>query len=302
MKKRFYVITTLALTLLSLSAHADEKQQISTQDDSLYVLQLDDATLTVAAKFGARIVSLKCGDQEILAQKGPTTGRFQNIHLYASTFWPSPQAEWNWPPIVTYDSAPYQVENKGNSLRMTSGTDSKYPYQFIKEFSIDKKKGAFVIEYTIKNVSEQAKSVAPWEISRVPAGGLMFFAAPKETVRPADIMPFQYADDLVWIPYDVSERQRKMFANSQGWLAFVDNGVLFLKTFEDIDATQAAQGEDELEIYYNSGKSYIELENQGAYKELQPGESYTWTVKWMVRKVSDNQPGPALKKAVEELL
>ncbi len=301
MKRLTFLILTLALTGLCISANAGNRK-IYTPDDSLYILELGDASMTVAAKFGARVVSLKLGDQEILAQKGPQTGRFPNIHNYGATFWPSPQAEWNWPPIVTYDSAPYKVTHKGKSVIMTSGTDSKYPYQFIKEFSVDKKKGAFVIKYTIKNASDRAKGVAPWEISRVPAGGLMIFAAAKETVRPADIMPFQYADDLVWLPYDVSNSQRKMFADSEGWLAFVDNGILFLKTFEDIAPGQAANGEEELEIYYNSGKSYIELENQGAYKELKPGESFTWTVRWYVRKVTAGQPGPQLKKVVEELL
>lgn len=301
MKIITFVFLTLMVACLSFSADAGNKK-IYSPDDSLYILTVGDASMTVAAKFGARIVSLKLGDAEVLAQKTPSTGRFQNIHNFGATFWPSPQSEWNWPPITTYDRAAYQVEMKGESVVMTSGTDRKYPYQFIKEFTPDEKDGAFVIKYQIKNVSDKAHAVAPWEISRVPGGGLMFFAAPKETVRPADIMPFQFSEDLVWMPYDVADTNRKMFANSEGWLAFVDNGILFLKTFDDIADGEAAEGEDELEIYYNMGKTFIELENQGAFTTIQPGESITWTVRWYVRAVNSDKPGPELKKAVEKLL
>ena len=302
MKQITLFALTLLLTSMSFSANAANKK-IFSPDDSLYVLSVGDATMTVAAKFGARVVSLKLGDTEVLAQKTPTLGRFQNLHNYGATFWPSPQVEWNWPPIVTYDSAEYQVKLKGKSVIMTSGTDEKYPYQFIKEYTTDKKKGAFVINYTIKNVSDKAKAVAPWEISRVPGGGLMFFAAEKATVRPADIMAFQFAENnIVWLPYDVENRNRKMFADSEGWLAFVDNGILFLKTFDNIATSEAADGEDELEIYYNTGKTYIELENQGASKILQPGESLTWTVRWFVRPVKSDKPSDELVNAVKELL
>jgi hypothetical protein len=36
----------------------------------------------------------------------------------------------------------------------------------------------------------------------------------------------------------------------------------------------------------NSGKTYLELESQGAYTELKPGESLSYTVRWYLMPVN----------------
>jgi hypothetical protein len=40
-----------------------------------------------------------------------------------------------------------------------------------------------------------------------------------------------------------------------------------------------------VQVYVNRGKSYIELESQGAYTLLQPVESLQWTVCWYLMPV-----------------
>ena len=56
---------------------------------------------------------------------------------------------------------------------------------------------------------------------------------------------------------------------------------------EGIDRERAAfaPGEAEVQVYVNRGKTYIELESQGAYTLLQPGESLSWTVRWYLLPV-----------------
>ena len=71
-----------------------------------------------------------------------------------------------------------------------------------------------------------------------------------------------------------------MNADGKGWLAYLNNGLLLLKKFDDLSPTQPAPGEAEIQVYVNRGKTYIELESQGAYTNLAPGESLTWTVRW----------------------
>jgi len=34
----------------------------------------------------------------------------------------------------------------------------------------------------------------------------------------------------------------------------------------------------------NRGKTYIEIESQGAYTTLAPGKSLDWTVRWYLKK------------------
>ena len=59
-----------------------------------------------------------------------------------------------------------------------------------------------------------------------------------------------------------------------------DNGLLFVKRFPDIAPTQPAPKEAEIQVYVNAGKTFIELEAQGPYTSLKPGEALSWTVCW----------------------
>ena len=48
--------------------------------------------------------------------------------------------------------------------------------------------------------------------------------------------------------------------------------------YTDISSSQFAPGESEIEVYGGSG--YYELENQGAYTSIAPGEWLSWSVTW----------------------
>ena len=71
--------------------------------------------------------------------------------------------------------------------------------------------------------------------------------------------------------------------------------------FADLDKSQPAPGEAEIQVYVNRGKTYIELESQGTYQTLQPGESLTWTVNWTLAPVGDLQPSKKLLKLARKL-
>jgi hypothetical protein len=292
--KRFSIIIILSLACGCAVCSAAPKVKLS-QEGSQCILTSGDATMCVDAGYGARVVSLKYAGHEILAAR-PEKVSFFNMHQFGATFWPSPQSVWNWPPIAAYDSAVYQLEASQDSFTLTSGTDARYPYKFVKKFSIDPKTGEFVIDYTIVNISDKPAKVAPWEITRVPGGGAIYFSAPKETIHPADLLPLEFSGKIVKIPYNTADENRKIFADCKGWLAFADNGLMLLKTFKDIPHEAAAEGEDDFEVYINKGKTYIELENQGAYLEIAPGSSYTWTVRWKVISLGRKDPEAILKK------
>jgi hypothetical protein len=52
------------------------------------------------------------------------------------------------------------------------------------------------------------------------------------------------------------------------------------KRFQDIAQEEAAPGEAEIQVYIDARKSFVEIEAQGPYTELQPGEKLDWTVRW----------------------
>ncbi len=99
-------------------------------------------------------------------------------------------------------------------------------------------------------------------------------------------------DGITWFAYQedkVPVKNTKFFADgSEGWIAQVNEDVIFIKKFSDIPAEKAAPGESEIEVYANAGKTYVEIEQQGAYTKLQPGDSLTWEVNWFLRKIPTN--------------
>ena len=270
MMKRFISLFLMAVTFGVTTALAQD-------NDGKYTLQNAERTMVIDAAKGGKILSLKYGEREVISQ-------LRWPEAFGSTFWTSPQKEWNWPPVPEYDKRPYTVEQKDGVLTLTSEVSERMKYRIRKAFVVDERDGAFVITYTIINESDEVRKVAPWEITRVQnEGGLIFFEAPVEGITPAGLMDFKDAFGAAWYQTDETNGNRKVNADGKGWLAYYNNGLLLVKQFDDLDASQPAPDEAEIQVYVNRGKAHIELESQGAYTTLQPKESVNWTVRWYLQ-------------------
>ena len=270
---------------------------LAQDNDGKYTLQNGDRTMVIDAAKGGKILSLKYGEREVISQ-------LRWPEAFGSTFWTSPQKEWNWPPVPEYDKRPYTVEQKDGVLTLTSEVSERMKYRIRKAFAVDDRDGAFVITYTIINESDEVRRVAPWEITRVQnEGGLIFFEAPVEGITPAGLMDFKDAFGAAWYQTDETNGNRKVNADGKGWLAYYNNGLLLVKQFDDLDASQPAPDEAEIQVYVNRGKAHIELESQGAYTTLQPKETVSWTVRWYLQP-SDlpAEPSEKLLKQVKKIL
>ena len=269
--QRMKQLLTLLLFAIAVGCTA---ATVEKDPEGRYCLKNGNLTMTIDAEKGGKILSFKYGDQEIISQsRWPES--------FGSTFWTSPQKEWYWPPVPEYDKKPYTVEEAGDVLKMTSEVSDKLKCRISKAFAIDEKDKAIVITYSIINEGDETRKVAPWEITRVQnVGGLIFFDAPLDSIKPAGLMNFKAADGAVWYQADEANENRKINADGKGWLAYCANGLLLVKRFEDLDASQPAPDEAEIQVYVNRGKSYIELESQGAYTALKPKEALSWTVRW----------------------
>ena len=284
-----------------LGTTALSAQTVQKLDDEKYVLSVQDLSMTVDAGHGGKILSFKLGEQEVLAQnpaaapqpaqpgEGQPRRRFFNPNSYGSTFWTSPQAEWNWPPVPEYDNLPYTAEIKDGPVKVADvtipalflqGQVSKYGYRVCKAFTVDPSDLAFVITYSIVNESGETRKIAPWQISRVPNGGFLEFDAKPEGVTPADLMKVTFAEGLATLEVDVADQNRKINVDGKGWLNFRDKGLVLTQRFPDITQDAAAPGEAEIQVYIDARKSFVEIEAQGPYTELKPGEKLDWTVRW----------------------
>ena len=292
MKKNFLTLTAAIL----MGSMALSAQTINTLENGRYSISVGDVTLTVDAARGGKVVSYKYQDQEILS-----TTRMPNS--FGSTFWTSPQSEWNWPPVPEYDTKPFDAEVKDGALILTGQKSERFGYRIRKQFKADAKDNSIAITYTIINESNETRKVAPWEISRVPNGGVVFFEA-KEAV-PANNMkgiPFTFEEGAAWYVMDEDKENRKINADGTGWLAFCDNGLMFVKKFQDLKPAEPAPAEAEIQIYVNTGKSFVEIEEQGAYTTLNPGEETDWTVRWyLVPQELTAEPSKALLKQAKKI-
>lgn len=257
-------------------------------------LKVGDVTMTIYPTKGGKIMSLKYKDQEAISQ-------LTMPEAFGSTFWTSPQKEWNWPPVPEFDKQPYTVEEKDGHLVMTSPVNERLGFRVRKDFSTDEKDGAIVVTYSIINESNQERQVAPWEITRVfNDRGLIFFDAPLDGITPAGLMDFKAEYGAVWYKTDETNENRKINADGKGWLAYANKGLLLVKKFDDLKSNQPAPDEAEVQIYVNRGKAHIELESQGAYTTLKPQEKLDWTVHWYLKPYEgETIPSKQLLKMVK---
>ena len=261
-------------------------------------LKVGNLTMIIDAGRGGKIMSLKHGDKEVISQS-----RFPEA--FGSTFWTSPQKEWNWPPVNEFDKGAYTVEEKSEKrIVMSSKVSEKLKYRICKEFVANPKDESIAITYSIVNESGETRKVAPWEITRVTnENGIIFFDAPIESVTPANLLAFKPQYKALWYQTDEANENRKINADGKGWLAYLANGLLLIKKFEDLNPSQPAPDEAEIQVYVNRGKSYIELESQGVYTTLKPGEKVSWTVKWYLLSVNDEpQPSAKLVKKIKKII
>lgn len=283
------------------------KSQIK-REGHLYKIQVQKTVLEIDPSAGGRITSLMLDGKNFL------TDSSVNNFNYGSTFWLSPQSDWNWPPSSEIDNKPYSANIKKGQLIMTSIKDEKTGIIVTKAFRADSKTGSFVLKYTITNHSGNPQKVAPWEVTRVHTNGLAFFPIGTENIRGGLASLIIKKDEMAWFPYNAEKLplkgDRQIYTDgSGGWLSQVNNGVLLIQQFSDISAEKTAPNEGEIELYASpvrTGKSYVEIEHQGEYKQLAPGESSTWEIRWFLRKLPDNVKGmvgsSSLVSFVEKLI
>lgn len=257
------------------------------------LLDLEAVHVELDPGCGGRVARLRLNETELLV--GPTV----HPDNWGSTYWTSPQTDWGWPPVAAVDQEPYGVSVEGDSVVLTSGP----ALAGAKRLSVTKRftprtggarAAGLTVEYVVRNLGEAPFSIASWEISRVPPGGLSFFEAGAQEytlVGPHTILPTSKRRNLTWFDHRdfVPGRGAKLNADSPGsWLAHVVRGqphVLFLKRYDPVPLEQQAPGEGVVELYADELGSYVEVENQGPFARVEPGATSTYRVDWLLAEL-----------------
>jgi hypothetical protein len=302
----FVFVSALVLTGVVACGGGDAKKPPSftpvsaTSEGNIYTLRLGDMKMVIDGMRGAVITEFSLDGKNALVTRDENS-------TYGSIFWPSPQSSWCaaggacWPPPAAIDGQPYTgaVDAGTNTIELTSGEASVATFAGSaivarKRFTPVPDSGAVDVTYTLTNTSPSvAVSLAPWQVSRVAAGGLTFFApgAGPVTYAPDSDPAFSVTEAAghFWYAFAPVAHNSKALSDAAGWLAHVTPArLLFLVSYPDIDPAAAAPGEAEVAIF--AGREYVEIEPQGALAEIAPGASLIWTVRWKLRRVPGGTP------------
>ncbi len=301
--------------MLSCSQAPLEKIQPELQSDGTWLFQVGATSLKVNPEHGARIVSYKFGDLEVLYTE-PTPGGLED--MVGSTCWISPQALWGWPPPFGADQGKYESKLDGHRLVLTgpiskTGGEGSFSFQIVKTLWGHNDDSSIVICYQVYNRDTIVRSFAAWEVMRIPPSGLSFF--PTDGPVLGDMAPaFELTDGIAWWDFDKNKDYvKKAYADGKdGWMAHVNKDrIIHIKQFEETPSNfpldeNGMPLQMEMEFWANEERRYLELEKQGEYKEILPGEYAELTMKWYLHKLPDTiekkSGNSKLKDYVQNLL
>jgi hypothetical protein len=209
--------------------------------------------------------------------------------LWGATLWPSPQSEWGWsnPNKLVWDHEEYTTSIEGDTMTFTGkevSVDNGDSFYLIKNFWTSSADTTLSMHYSMVNTTGKTIKKALWELTRVPVGGLTFWpTGPGGTW--GDLAPAtEEINDHTWYNRESEDGTGlKFFADGKdGWFAHVDDfGTLYIKTFEDVDRSEFANKEGEIELWV--ADEYIELENQSACRNIAANAQLDYEVKWYLR-------------------
>ncbi|MCF8357848.1 MAG: T9SS type A sorting domain-containing protein [Prolixibacteraceae bacterium] len=274
-----FISLFIGFLFVCLAGVVNSRAQVTPQQDgNIYSITAGDLYFAVDASNGARIVSVKRGDKELL---------LQTSNMRGSTLWTSPQSEWNWPPLSTTDSETYSATIEGNRMIFESDDESGISgrkFRFRKTFWANESDQSITIQYTLINVGTTDFTNALWSVTRVLAEGITFWMTGEKDPWGSTLVDhIDEMGDYSWIEYRESNGiAMKFFTDigSAAWFAHTTpDNYMFVKSFEeDVPVSEFAPGEGELEYWVDG--SYVELENQSTYKTLAPGDEFHYYVTW----------------------
>lgn len=295
MNNRYSLIIIFFMAIVAMAGCSKEKETAAdlphfcTQDGNRLLITQGNVQLEIMPNVGGRISSLKYAGHELLV---PIVDR-DKITDWGTVLWSSPQTDWGWPPIDVLDNKPYRLITESDRVVLISDIDPVTGYQFTKTYRPDGD-DRIVIEYRIANHSDERKTVAPLEVTRLRSSGSLFFPSGDSDVSNGLFYPLdvQQVDGLTWFEYDRkkirTDHHKMMQDGKEGWLAYVDKGYLLVKEFSDSPVGSTAMGEGEIEIFAHVAHIFMEMKQQGRQVALAPGQHLNWTVVWHVKKLPDD--------------
>ncbi len=280
--KLWQLLVALVIVLSSPVA-ADDKRE---QGDQYLSISSGPLKLSVDPTLGGRFASFTLDGKEALRVE-----RDANNWHWGSTLWTSPQEDWGWPPIDTFDKDAFEVVAHGQrNIKLASRVDPRTRLQMFKEARFENDPGELPqlrMTYQVVNQGDRSCAVALWENIRVdwsgqvefPSGGTFRF---RDNSRGAVT---EKVGATLRIPFNQKQpNAQKVFYTPPSprdgilWSRYRNNGLVLTTTRKMPD--RVAPNQAAIEIYLAPDSRFAEVENQGSFVELDPGQDLKMFVTW----------------------
>lgn len=284
-----------------------------------------DVELVVTLDVGPRIISYRLPDgfnvlknyDSMMGGTGEPEWQIRGGHR----FWIAPEDLTR-----TYypDNRPVKWQPLGErAARFTPPPEEEYGLQKVMEVALASQGTRVEVRLRVTNIGSAPTELAPWGPTVMAPGGVEIIPLPpkrphpghpRNARSPADYAPnqelilwpyFDFADTrwtfgsrYIFLRQDVTKGPTKLgLAHRQGWVAYLNSGVLFVKRF---DYREGA-------IYPDLGTRYqtftnedmLEMETVGELVTLRPGESAELVESW---ELFANVPPVATEADVDRVI
>lgn len=254
--------------------------------------------LVVTADVGPRVIRFGfVDDRNIFREYSEMLGRTDDSDwlIYGGhRLWQAPED-----PLRTYfpDNGPLTTSVEREGLRLTQPVEGTTGIQKSLELRFGGS-GQVVVTHRLSNRSGSPVELAPWAITVLAEGGTAILPLPPRGTHPECLSPnsiltlWPYTDlsDSRWtwgqryillrqVP-SASLPQKLGASVADGWIAYANDGRLFVKAFErQIGADYPDLGAN-VELFTNG--SMLEMETLGPLKRLAPGEALEHHERWFL--------------------
>jgi hypothetical protein len=242
--------------------------------------------LVATLEVGPRLIRYGfVGDDNILKEYEDlmgTTGSAEWQIYGGHRFWHAPES---WPRTYAPDNAPVTYAWDGTTLTLTPPPEDENGVQKQLEVTMDPDTGGVTVLHRMTNLNPWPITAAPWCLTVMRQGGVGVY--PQEPyaphgndnllpVRPLVLWSYTDMADERWTwgsryilleqDPDASGPQKAGMLNKQGWMAYLWDDLVFIKTFPYVKGAAYPDYNCNVETYTDA--DMLELESLGPLAEL----------------------------------
>ncbi len=211
------------------------------------------------------------------------------------------------------DNVPLSIDQLPTGIRLTAPVEKTTGFQKSITLELDDTGSHIRVNHKLLNHSESNQPAAPWAVTVMRPGGLAILPIGERCEWPESLIArntislwgytrmtdqrWIWGDRYILLHQDVNSQfpQKVGMYNTEGWAAYINDGLLFIKRFDPTNHNTCPDLNSNLETWTND--EILELETLGANQEVQPGGCITHIEDWYLFA---SIPTPINDKDVEE--